>query len=77
MKTKNYWKIRAKFFQNIINMERLQKLAEQSQNEYNQILKENGLNPSVNYDFDDINELMTEQEKVRNIKEISHGEQNA
>ena len=77
MKTKNYWKIRARFFQNIVNMERLQKLAEQSQNEYNQILKENGLNPSVSYDFDDINEVMTEQEKVRNIREISHGEQNA
>ena len=77
MKTKNYWKIRARFFQNIVNMERLQKLAEQSQNEYNQVLKENGLNPSINYDFDDINELMTEQEKVRNIREISHGEQNA
>ena len=74
---RNYWKIKARYFQNLLNMERLQKLAEQSQSQYNEVLKIEGLNPSIEYDFDDDREkivIKNKPKKVESIREIKHEE---
>lgn len=71
---RNYWKVKARYFQHLLNMERLQKMAEQSQSQYNEILKEEGLNPSIEYDFDDGMEKIVAKNKPKKVENIKKKE---